>query len=74
MGRQRRKLGNVYAIPLPNGEFAYCRQYEAPVIGISKFRSKEVVSNPDFSEIDFYVGVYNDVFKWRLAYCLQLPI
>lgn len=63
---QRRKLGNVYAIPLPNGEYAYGREGKES-LAISKFRSKEISSNPDFSEIDFFVSVYNDVLtcgKW----------
>ncbi len=57
---QRRKLGNVYAIPLPNGEYAYGREHKE-CLAISKFRSKEIISNPDFSEIDFFVAVYYDV-------------
>lgn len=59
--KQRRKLGNIYAIPLPNGEYAYGRQYKDSMLAISKFRSNEINNNPDFSEIDFIVCVYNDV-------------
>ena len=58
---QRRKLGNVYAIPLPNGKFAYGREYRDAGFAISKFQSDEIVKNPDFSEIDFFVAVYNRV-------------
>lgn len=58
---QRRKIRNVYAIPLPDGRYAYGRQYKEPMLGISKFKSDEIVKNPDFSEIDFIVGVYQDV-------------
>ena len=67
--KQRIKLGNVYAIPLPNGEVAYARQYRER-LAISKFRSKEIVPNPSFSKIDFFVGVYNDVLtcgKWPIV-------
>lgn len=59
--KQIRKLGNVYAIPLPDGKYAYGRQYKDPCIGISKFISNKIIKKPDFSEIDFFVGVYNDV-------------
>lgn len=64
---QRRKLGNIYAIPLPNGEYAYGREYKESSLAISKFRSNEIINNPNFSEIEFFVGVYNDILtcgKW----------
>ena len=65
---QRRKIGNVYAIPLPDGRYAYGRQYKEPMLGISKFKSDEIVKNPDFSEIDFIVGVYQDVLTFPIYF------
>lgn len=58
---QPQKLGNVYAIPLPNGKYAYGRQYKEFQLAISKFKSNEIIKNPDFSDLDFIVGVYRDV-------------
>lgn len=67
--RQSLKLGNVYAIPLPDGKYAYGRQYKDAIIAISMFISDELITNPNFSEINFFVGVYKDVLtcgKWPL--------
>lgn len=59
MAKQRRKLGNIYAIPLPNGTFAFGREYTSG-LAIAKGRYNNIKNIPDFSDknIDFFVSVY----------------
>lgn len=58
---QRRKLGNIYAIPLPDGTYAFGRLHKGVVVAIAKEKSLNMNDIPDFRNIDFFVSVYNDV-------------
>lgn len=60
--RQREKLGNIYAIPLPDGTFAFGRLHRER-LAIAKERANDMYDIPDFKNIDFYVGVYKDVLS-----------
>lgn len=59
--RQQQKLGNIYAIPLPDNTFAFGRQYKEFSLAIYKERSKNKDDIPQNKEIDFFVGVYRDL-------------
>ncbi len=58
MAKQRRILGGIYAIPLPDKTFAFGRLYYEQ-LAIFKGRSTDMNNIPDF-EIDFFVGVFNE--------------
>lgn len=62
--RQKEKLGNIYAIPLPDKTFAFGRLYKER-LAIAKERSDNINSFPDFKNIDLFVGVYKDVLTDR---------
>ena len=67
--RQREKLGNIYAIPLPDKTFAFGRLYKER-LAIAKERSDNISAFPDFKNIDFFVGVYKDVLtdgEWPIV-------
>lgn len=67
--QQKQRLGNIYAIPLPDGTYAFGREYKER-LAIAKGRKKDISDIPDFSEIDFFVGVYNDVLtdgEWPIV-------
>ncbi len=68
--RNRIKLGNIYEIPLPNGENAYGRLFREYVLAVYPQRGK------DFSQISveepyqFFCGVYRDLLLdgvWRVV-------
>ncbi|GMO57643.1 MAG: hypothetical protein Ta2G_17450 [Termitinemataceae bacterium] len=63
MGRRRLKLGDIYAIPLPDGAFAFGRLYEEYALAIYKERTKDINILPKSLEYDFFVGVYSDLLK-----------
>lgn len=68
MAKQKEIIGGIYAIPLPDGTFAFGRLYREG-LAIFKKRSTDMNNIPDF-EVDFYVGVYKDVLtdgKWPLV-------
>lgn len=64
---QRQKLGNVYAIPLPNGQFAFGRQFQEGAIAVYKHIGINIDDLPDNEDYQFIVGVYQKVLtccKW----------
>ena len=59
--QQRTKLGNVYAIPLPDGRFGFGRLFQDGAIAIYKHIGQSIEDVPQSEEYDFIVGVYRDV-------------
>ena len=59
--RQRRKIGNVYAIPLPDGKFGFGRYYKDGAIAIYTHIGRSIDDVPQSEEYQFIVGVYNHV-------------
>ncbi|MEK4527032.1 hypothetical protein CXK86_13290 [Paenibacillus sp. BGI2013] len=61
--RKRIKLGDIYAIPLPNGKFAFGRRLKDASIAIYNVISDTIEEIPQEEEYQFIVGVYDDVLK-----------
>ncbi|MFB9328276.1 Imm26 family immunity protein [Paenibacillus aurantiacus] len=61
--RKRIKLGDVYAIPLPDGQFAFGRRFKDAGIAIYHHRGKSMEDLPSGENYQFFVGVYDDVLK-----------
>jgi len=61
--RKRIKLGDVYAIPLPDGRFAFGRRFKDASIAIYRYIGKSVEDIPQDEDYQFIVGVYDDVLK-----------
>ncbi|MEI5906914.1 Imm26 family immunity protein [Bacillus spongiae] len=68
--RRRIKVGNVYAIPLPNSNFAFGRRFKDSSIGIYEHIGEDIEDLPKEEKYDFIVGIYDDVLKsgdWPLV-------
>lgn len=68
--RIRIKLGDVYAIPLPNNKFAFGRRFKDAGIGIYKYIGESIEDTPINEAYQFIVGVYDDVLKtgqWKIV-------
>ena len=61
--RRRIKLGDVYAIPLPNGKYAFGRRFKDAGIGIYKHIGQSIKDTPKTEDYQFIVGVYDSVLK-----------
>ncbi|GAE37723.1 Imm26 family immunity protein [Halalkalibacter akibai] len=61
--RRRIKLGDVYAIPLPNGKYAFGRRFKDAGIGIYKHIGENIEDIPETEDYQFIVGVYDSVLK-----------
>lgn len=61
--RKRIKLGDIYAIPLPNAKFAFGRTLKDASIAIYNVISDTIEEIPQEEEYQFIVGVYDDVLK-----------
>lgn len=61
--RKRIKLGDVYAIPLPSGKFAFGRRFLDASIAIYRHIGKNIDDIPKTEEYQFIVGVYDYVLK-----------
>ena len=61
--RRRRKIGDVYAIPLPSGKFAFGRTFADGDIGIYEHIGNNLTDLPSKENYQFIVGVYEDVLK-----------
>jgi len=51
------KLGNVYAIPLPNSKFGFCRSLREGAIAVYKNIGDTIEDLPKSEEYQFFVGV-----------------
>ena len=67
--RQREKVGNLYAIPLPDGKFGFGRLYRDGAIAIYKHIGQSVDDAPQSEEYQFIVGVYKNVLT-----CGEWPV
>lgn len=61
--RKQIKLGDVYAIPLPNGKFAFGKTFKDACIAIYKQLSDTLIDTPKTEDYQFTVGVYKDVLQ-----------
>jgi hypothetical protein len=61
--RKRIKIGDIYAIPLPNGKYAFGRIFKDAGIGIYKYIGESIEDIPKGEEYQFIVGIYEDVLK-----------
>jgi hypothetical protein len=61
--RTRRKIGDVYAIPLPNGKYAFGRIFKDAGIGVYKHIGNNIEGKPMAEEFQFNVGVFDYVLK-----------
>ena len=68
--KKRIKLGDVYAIPLPNGMYAFGRVMKDAGISIYKHIGSSCKDIPQTEEYQFIVGIYKDVLQngeWELV-------
>lgn len=61
--RKQIKIGDIYAIPLPNGKFAFGKSFRDACIAIYKHIGNNMVDFPRTEEYQFIVGVYKDILK-----------
>ncbi|WCF09568.1 immunity 26/phosphotriesterase HocA family protein [Paenibacillus thiaminolyticus] len=59
----RIKLGDVYAIPLPDGRVGFGRRFKDASIAIYQHIGDSMEDTPPDEEYQFIVGVYDDVLK-----------
>jgi hypothetical protein len=61
--RRKLKLGDVYAIPLPDGNYAFGRTFWDGAIAIYEYISTNIEELPPTENYQFIVGVYEHVLK-----------
>lgn len=61
--RKQLKIGDIYAIPLPNGKYAYGRSFKDACIAIYKHIGNTVDDIPKTENYQFTVGVYKDILQ-----------
>jgi len=57
------KIGDVYAISLPHGKYAFGRTFEDASIAIYRHIGDTMEDIPKTEDYQFIVGVYDDVLK-----------
>lgn len=64
-GKVSKKLniGDVYAIPMPNGKYAFGRTFKDACIAIYQHIGDDIQDIPKMENYQFTVGVYKDVLK-----------
>ena len=68
--KKRINLGDIYAIPLPDGKYAFGRVMKDAGIAIYKDISNNPHDIPTVEEYQFIVGVYRDVLQsgdWQIV-------
>ena len=63
MGKKRKKLGDIFAIPLPNDTYAFGRLFKENTLAIFKERSENINEIPKQQNYDFFVAVYTDLLN-----------
>lgn len=58
-----RKIGDVYAIPLPDGTYAFGRVLLESSVAFYKHKGKDINDLPPTEDYEFTVGCYKDCFK-----------
>lgn len=61
--KHKNKIGDVFAILLPNKEFAYGRLFLEGSVAFYKHRSKEINDLPNTEDYDFTICVHKSCFK-----------
>lgn len=61
--RRRIKLGDVYAIPLPNGKYAFGRVFKDAGFGVYEHIGESMGNSPENENYQFNVGLYKHVLK-----------
>ena len=59
--RKRIRVGNVYAIPLPDGSYGFARMHLDSTLGFYKQRKDKIEDFDENDEYEFFVGVYYDL-------------
>ena len=59
--RKKIKLGDVYAIPLPNGKYAFGRVLKDAGIAIYSYIGESKEDLPKTEDYQFIIGVYKDI-------------
>ncbi|WP_283124281.1 Imm26 family immunity protein [Angelakisella massiliensis] len=59
----RKKVGDVYAVPLPDHTFAFCRVLKSSGAAFYKHRGVSPADVPTAEDYEFVVYVYNHVFR-----------
>jgi hypothetical protein len=70
MKKKKIQLGDIYQIPLPDGNYAYGRIFKDACIAIYKQLTTTPKQIPEKEEYQFIVGVYEDVLKsgkWEIV-------
>ena len=62
---RRRKLGDVYAIPLLNGKYGFGRIFHDASIAVYTHTGTSIQDLPPTEDYQFIVGVYNSTLKSR---------
>ena len=57
------KIGNVYAILLPDSTYAFGKIYKDGCVGFYKERALNKKNLPKYEDFQFIVGVYKDVIR-----------
>ena len=63
LSRKKVIVGDVYAILLPNGRFAFARVFKGSNIGVYECISNSIEKTPSQEKYMFFVGVYKNVFS-----------
>jgi hypothetical protein len=67
MKKKKPKLGDIIAIPLPDGSYAFGRLYKEGTLAIFKERAKDINEIPDEipekNGYEFFVTVYRDLLS-----------
>lgn len=70
MRRRRLKLGDIYEIPLPNGQNEYGRLYKECTLAIYKKRCLSVEELDGSEDYEAFIGVYKDLLQdgeWKVV-------
>lgn len=59
----RKKVGDLYAIPLPDNTLAYGRVLQEVSVAFYKHRAENIMDLPTKEEYEFTVGVHKSCFK-----------
>lgn len=69
---RRHKVGDLYAIELPNKKYAFSRIYKNDAAGFYLHRSKDINDLPKEEKFEFHAFVYPDFFEeWN--YIKNIP-
>jgi hypothetical protein len=61
--RKRKKIGDVYAIPLPNKKYAFGRVFKDAGFGVYEHIGESIEDTPKSENYQFIVGVYDHALK-----------